>query len=178
MQPALSIYVQYLSQYLACYEKGSKVEDMQIHRVWANASRVYDLRWIQFQGDLHKALGKHREEHVNPLLKLGRRDWQLNSQARETENNMNNLGQQSQFLEILTKRELGWEGQIAYPSQHQVFCVLLEPAPPVHQPRASTLCCPGQLFLAHLWRMHQQSNAYITETWVIISQLFHISFLR
>ena len=122
MQPALSIYVQYLSQYLACYEKGSKVEDMQIHRVWANASRVYDLRWIQFHGDLHKALGKHREEHVNPLLKLGRRDWQLNSQARETENNMNNLGQQSQFLEILTKRELGWEDQMACPSQHQVFC--------------------------------------------------------
>ena len=21
---------------------------MQIHRVWANTSRVYDLRWIQF----------------------------------------------------------------------------------------------------------------------------------
>ena len=33
---------------------------------------------IQFHGDLNKALGKHREEHGNLLLKLWRRDWQLN----------------------------------------------------------------------------------------------------
>ena len=67
---------------------------------------------------------------------------------------------------------------MACPSQHQVFYVLLEPAPHVHQPRAFTLCCPEQLFPVCLWRMRQQNNAYVTETWVIISQLFQISFLR
>ena len=39
--------------------------DLQIHPVWAKASEVYDLRWIQIHGDLHRGMGKHREEYMN-----------------------------------------------------------------------------------------------------------------
>ena len=43
--------------------------DLQIHPVWAKASEVYDLRWIQTHGDLHGAqgAGKTQEEYLNIL---------------------------------------------------------------------------------------------------------------
>ena len=34
---------------------GCGARDLQIHPVWAKASEIYDLRWIQIHSDLHKA---------------------------------------------------------------------------------------------------------------------------
>ena len=36
---------------------GCGARDLQIHPVWAKASEIYDLRWIQIHGDLHRAQG-------------------------------------------------------------------------------------------------------------------------
>ena len=44
---------------------GWGARDLQIHPVWAKASEVYNLRWIQIHGDLHRGMGKHREEYMN-----------------------------------------------------------------------------------------------------------------
>ena len=44
---------------------GCGARDLQIHPVWAKASDVYDLRWVQINSDLLRVLGKHREEYLN-----------------------------------------------------------------------------------------------------------------
>ena len=42
---------------LPAMKVGWGARDLQIHPVWAKTSEVYDLRWIQIHGDLHRAQG-------------------------------------------------------------------------------------------------------------------------
>ena len=50
---------------LPAVKVGWGARDFQTLPVWAKASEVYNLREIQIDGDLHRVLGKHREEYPN-----------------------------------------------------------------------------------------------------------------